>query len=443
MQIKSLFKLLILGGISILLLIALSSIGGMMRDRKYRQQQVQQDIADSYAGEQCLIGPVITLKYDETWTGRFYNKEKNNWYEKDMCETRTARIYPETLTYDGGLDVQERYRGIFKAHVFQSRGTLAGSVQFPDQKTLHFENNSTIELISATASLCISDPRGISQVPEFNWNGAPLDVIPGSALAMQSEGIHAVIPADNTSLKKTFPFSLDLNVHGMAQFKVVPIGSNNRIQIQSSWPHPSFTGDFLATTRNISDDGFTAEWNINGLACSAQHSMDASEIRSIQHLGVRLIDPVNPYPLTDRALKYGFLFIFITFASFFLFELVRQLRIHPIQYSFVGLAQAVFFLLLLSLSEHLGFGISYLIAAAATISIISTYLCSVLKGPGRGALFGGILCMLYAALYGLLQSEDLALVAGSSLLFGLLGLVMMLTRNVDWYALGQKTKETK
>jgi inner membrane protein len=221
----------------------------------------------------------------------------------------------------------------------------------------------------------------------------------------------------------------------------VPIGSENRIRLESSWPHPSFIGDFLATDRTVSDGGFDAAWNVNSLACSARQDVDAGKPNATQYLGVALIDPINPYPLTDRALKYGFLFIFITFAAFFLFELVKQLRIHPIQYGFVGLAQAIFFLLLLSLSEHLGFGLSYFAASAATICVICIYLCSVLKGLKRGLLFGAMLGVLYGALYGLLLSEDHALVAGSALLFGLLALAMMATRKLDWYALSERQKD--
>jgi inner membrane protein len=174
------------------------------------------------------------------------------------------------------------------------------------------------------------------------------------------------------------------------------------------------------------------------MACSAQQQMDKGQFGSTQSLGVDLINPIDVYPMTDRALKYGFLFIFITFAAFFLFELIRQLKIHPVQYGFVGLAQAIFFLLLLSLSEHIGFGISYLIATAATVAVITIYLCGVLKGLGRGITFGGILALLYGALFGLLKSEDFALVAGAVLLFALLAGVMLLTRNINWYALTAK-----
>ena len=438
MRNRMFLKLLVLGGILILLLIALSAISGITRERKHRLLDVQQNIAESYAGQQRIVGPVFLLEYRESWTGKFYNKEKDSWYEKEMSAEQSCVVYPDQLNYEGSLQVQERYRGIFKAHVYQSTGRIEGSVKFPVIGDLRERQDSQVELLSAKACLIVSDPRGISKAPAFEWKGEVLEVVPGSVLGVNSSGVHMALPEFGTFPGNTFDFSVDLSVHGMGQFEFVPIGSENRIQLNSPWPHPSFVGDFLATTRTISDDGFTAEWNVNGLACSAQQAMDAGNWGPIQYLGVDLIDPVNPYPLTDRALKYGFLFVFITFAAFFLFELVKQLKIHPIQYGFVGLAQAVFFLLLISLSEHLGFGWAYLIASAATIGVIAFYLCSVLKGLRRGLLFGGVLAILYGALYGMLQSEDHALMAGSMLLFILMVIVMLLTRKVDWYSLASR-----
>jgi len=435
---KVLLKVVVLGGISGFLLIALASIGGLTLERKHRLQEVRRNIAESYAGPQRILGPVFSVEYREIWTGRFYNKEKESWYEKEMAATRHAVVYPKQLEYKGSLRVQERYRGIFKAHVYQSKGQIKGSVEFPEVGTFREEQDSIIELLSAKACLLIGDPRGISTAPVFSWGDEKLEVEPGSALKADGLGVHAELPEVGSLSGQSFDFEMDLDVHGMGRFEWVPIASENRIQITSPWPHPSFIGDFLATDRTVSDSGFSAEWNVNGLACSAQQEMDAGKLGKVQFLGVDLIDPVNPYPLTDRALKYGFLFVFITFAAFFLFELVKQLRIHPIQYGFVGLAQAIFFLLLLSLSEHIGFGWAYLSASAVTIGVIALYLCSVLKGVKRGLLFGGVMAVLYGALYGMLQSEDHALVAGSVLLFVLLAVVMLRTRKVDWYALGAK-----
>jgi len=434
-------KLLVLGGISILLLFALSSIGGITRERRQRLHEVQRNIAESYAGPQRITGPVFLVEYRERWTGKLYNKEKDSWYGKEMDALRTATVFPEQLYYTGVLQVQERYRGIYKANVFQSIGRIEGSVEFPALESLRKEQASSIELVSVKACLLVSDPRGISHVPAFEWNGESLDILPGSGLKAEGKGIHADLPDVETLSGQEAAFALDLDVHGMGRFEFVPIGSDNHVRLESAWPHPSFIGDFLAVDRAVSSEGFVAEWSVNGLACSAQQDMAAGKLTQMQCFGVDLVDPLNPYPLTDRALKYGFLFVFITFAAFFLFELTKELRIHPIQYGFVGLAQALFFLLLLSLSEHIGFGLSYLLASAATIDIVAVYLCSVLKGFKRGVFFGGVLAVLYGALYALLQSEDHALLAGSTLLFGLTALVMMLTRKLDWYALTTRQGE--
>lgn len=433
-------KLLVLGVISVIMLIALSAIGNLTRERRMRSLEVQRDIASSYAGKQQVIGPVFSIRFRENWTERTYNKEKDTWYDKGMTRLSTVLIYPETFSYAGEMKVQERYRGIFKANVFQSEGLVNGHVVFPEFASLATRDDSNIELVSAKGCVLMSDLRGFTHVPEFIWNGEPLVVTHGSDLERFGSGIHVKLPNPNELFSKRFEFELKLNVHGMGQLAFVPIGDENQVRLSSAWPHPSFVGDFLATDRTVSEKGFAAEWNVNGLASSAQQHLSQVREGAIQKLGVNLIDPITPYSLTDRALKYGFLFIFITFAAFFMFEMIACLQIHPVQYGFIGLAQSVFFLLLLSLSEHIGFGWSYFAATVATIVLISYYLIHVLKGLGRGLVFGGLMTLLYAVLYALLQSEDHALVAGSALVFGLMALTMLFTRKVDWYSPGPKKK---
>lgn len=431
------FKLVLLGGLSVLLLIALASINGITNERRWRLEEVQSEIASSYAGPQKIIGPFLILHVQEKWNERQYNREKNLWYEEGKSAERSIIIYPDELEYVGDLTVEERYRGIFKANVFQSSGTISGMITVPKLELLCSDSGRELELLDSMICMVISDPRGIAAVSKFMWDETELAVVPGSSFARSEKGVHAEISDAKELLGKTVKFSLEVNLYGTGSFEFVPLGSRNTVRMESSWPHPCFVGDFLAVERTVSSDGFKAVWNVNSLASSAQQQMDTEKISDVQSFGVKLIDPVNPYPLTDRALKYGFLFIFITFAAFFLFELIRQLKIHPIQYGFVGLAQALFFLLLLSLSEHIGFGAAYLLASVATIGVITFYLCAILKGVARGLIFGGLLSFLYAVLFGLLQSEDHALVAGSVLIFGLLGMVMISTRKIDWYALTQ------
>jgi inner membrane protein len=202
MQIKMFLKLAVLGGVSILLLIALGSIGGITRERKQRLQEVQQDIEKSYAGEQQLLGPVGILRYRETWTEKLYDKEKRSWEEKEQQALRTALVYPDELTCDGVLDVEERYRGIFKAQTFRSRETLSGNLRFPDIETLRSEKGSTLEWISAELGIGLSDPRGITQVPVLLWNNAPLELQPGSGLPSFPDGLRAALPPGRRTVSR-------------------------------------------------------------------------------------------------------------------------------------------------------------------------------------------------------------------------------------------------
>jgi inner membrane protein len=228
--------------------------------------------------------------------------------------------------------------------------------------------------------------------------------------------------------------------------------------LASTWPHPQFGGSFLPRTRAIDSKGFRARWEVSSLATSAQAQYNAGRtvprvisdaagthgagvdgigVEGLDAIGISLVDPVNVYSQADRASKYGLLFVLLTFVGFFMFELIKQLPIHPIQYGLVGLALAIFFLLLLSLSEHIAFAWAYLVASMACIGLLGFYLSHVLRSRARGLGFAAMLATLYAALYGLLVSEDNALVLGSGLLFLILAAIMVVTRKVDWYELGR------
>jgi inner membrane protein len=232
--------------------------------------------------------------------------------------------------------------------------------------------------------------------------------------------------------------------------------------LDSSWPHPQFNGAFLPRTRTVDDKGFRATWEVSSLATNAQAQYLAGITRAtvgggesgsqtslpatlsaadpgrgaLDAVGVSLVDPVNVYSQADRASKYGLLFVLLTFVGFFMFELIKQLRIHPIQYGLVGLALAIFFLLLVSLSEHVAFVWAYLTASTACIGLLGFYVAHVLHSRARGIGFAAMLATLYAALYGLLVSEDNALVLGAGLLFVILAALMVVTRKVDWYRVG-------
>jgi len=256
------------------------------------------------------------------------------------------------------------------------------------------------------------------------------------------------VPTAGTTLR--LDTRLAFAIDGTESLALVPLGDANHFTLDSSWRHPEFTGSFLPRSRSVSDAGFHAQWDISSLATRAQRQylaaagrvaqspgmMDAAGAMEI--VGLSLVDPVNIYTQADRASKYGFLFVLLTFLGFYMFELLRQLPVHPIQYGLVGLALAIFFLLLVSLSEHVEFVIAYVASSVACIGLIGIYLGSVLRSTARGAGFAGMLGLLYAALYGLLVSEDNALVLGACLLFVILAAIMLATRKLDWYQLARR-----
>ena len=223
------------------------------------------------------------------------------------------------------------------------------------------------------------------------------------------------------------------NLYGLVQ------GEANRIHLKSDWPHPNFGGRFLPQSRSVDRRGFEAQWAISHLA----RDFDATLTPSREALSIGFVDPVNIYLQAERAVKYGVLFIALTFAGFFLTETLRRTPIHPMQYLLVGLALAIFFLLLIAFSEHLPFAAAYGIAAAACIGLIAWYLAGAFGGWRRGQAFGSGLTGLYGVLYGVLLSEDNALLMGSLLLFLALGTVMLATRRLDWYVLGSRPADSE
>ncbi len=434
MSVRVFLKLFVLGGLSLALLIALAAIGGVVQERRMLQAGVEREIAESYAGEQQILGPLLIVEVEDRWLEAERISGSQAMREVERSEMRRVTLFPEVLEVETAAEVEELSRGIFKARVFQSVSEIRGDFYLPGEADLLQSDGRETRFVRANVVLGIEDIRGLSSVPRFALGGEPVSWASGTGMGLP--GIHA--PVDwvpgATSVKASF--ELDLEVHGMGALFVTPVGAENRIRLRSAWPHPSFTGNFLPSGRSVSAEGFEAEWRVNGLASNVRQQVEgATGLARLQRLGVRFIDPITPYPLTNRAVKYGFLFIGITFISFFLYEIIAGLRIHPIQYSFVGFAQALFFLLLLGLSEHIRFGAAYAVAMAGTCGLLGVYVAAILQSRARGITFGGGMVFLYGAMWGLLQSEDHALVAGSVLLFVLLGALMWLTRKVDWYAL--------
>ncbi len=439
---RILTKALLIAFMSLLLLIPIDSIEDTIRDRSHFRNQVIRDIAKSSTGAQTITGPIIVLPYEVTYTRIKIDPETKQEIEETYTRTKTEYFLPEELNFTGDITMEERYRGIYLAHIYQWKGGVQGSYKIPANYGIN-EDDNPIEWGTPYISFGITDTRGIIYKPELKFANNKINFEPGPKYSSLKSGLHAKLTDMAASDKnQTIPFSINFAIQGLQDLKIIPLGKTTSVNLKSNWPHPSFNGNQLPLERKINADGFSAYWQTtwfaNNLGDEFRKSRsyeNISEKLKNKAIGVKFIEGVDIYQKSERSAKYGFLFIGLTFAAFFLFEILKQLKIHPIQYGFVGLSLAMFFMLEFSLSEHMSFGLAYLIASTSSISILGYYIANALKRISWGIGFATLLGLLYAILYGLLISEDLALVLGSLTLFIILSLVMVFTKNIDWYQL--------
>ncbi len=448
-----LHKSLITGFLILLILIPLQMVGGLVRERASYRDEAEQSIWKSYAGPQTLTGPVVVLPYKEVTTVPDTKAAQDGQPHTVLHVTeKQLLVFPKTLRVDAQVTPSERYRGIHKTLVYEMQSRWDGKIALPDLrdpeslKALHRSaGHVRFELGRPYVVLGIADTRGLMSAPLLNFDGKPLALEQGTLLDTLPQGLHAAIdlpPADRPDGgERVVSFSLTLPLLGAQSLAFTPVADENDIALSSPWPHPSFDGSVLPRMRTVDASGFHGNWKVTAFNTQARAQLEAGGVR-LDVISVKLIDPVNVYLQTERAVKYGLLFVLLTFAGFFMFELVKQLRIHPIQYLLVGLALALFFLLLLSLSERIAFWQAYLGASLACIGLLGFYLSFVLQSWKRGVAFATLLSALYGVLYGLLLSEDNALVLGSALLFVILAAIMVLTRRIDWYAAGATLQPT-
>ncbi|WP_115528501.1 MULTISPECIES: cell envelope integrity protein CreD [Xanthomonas] len=437
-SLKLLLRFATIGGLILLLLIPLLLIRGTVQDRaQYRDQAVER-VAQSKAGEQQFIAPVRVLPYTEDVQVTEPDEEGKShkvWRKRDGQLLQT----PRTLNLSGELMPSERKIGLFRVQVYSWKAKLKAEFDPLEYPAVAGRSYGQPHL-----AVGISDVRGLVGTPTLRVDGRTLTLESGAGgLASRSAGIHADLQplGDPLAGKLVDGNAVDMTfvLDGTRSLTIAPIADNNDIALRSAWPHPLFGGRFLPNAPTISERGFDASWSLSSLATGAQTQLQSSQ-SSLDTLEVRLVDPVDVYTQADRASKYGILFVVLTFVAFVLFELIKRLPIHPLQYLLVGLALAIFFLLLLSLSEHIAFWQAYLVSAAACIGLQFFYLSGVLRSWVRAAGFSVMLTALYGVLYSLLVSEDNSLLMGSLLLFGILASIMWVTRKVDWYELGNSLR---
>jgi inner membrane protein len=429
-------KTLTVLGLTIALLTALSMIRGTIHDRQRYRAEAVAEVARSTAGAQSLEGPVLIVPFSDHVTTTQLDP---NGVQRTVEQVKNGTwiFFPQTLEVQGTLRPVPRKRGLHEVRVFELDSTQHATfrVRIPRD-----DDPATPRTIGEPRlGVGIRDVRGLVGVPSLHVSGTPVELRQGQGNG--GNGLHTTLAAPTEGSSLAFEVEFRSTVQGTETLSVVPLAESNLIALESAWPHPLFHGEFLPRVRAIGRDGFRARWEVSLLASNAQAQFRKRTTGEpagpdLDSVSVSLVDPVNVYSKVDRATKYGVLFVLLTFASFAMFEFLKQWRLHPIQYGLVGCAVAIFFLLLLALSERVPFAVAYLVASIACVALIGHYLGHVLGGWRRGAGFAGLLGTLYAALYGLLISEDNAMVLGAGLLFLILAAIMVWTRKVDWYRTG-------
>ena len=436
------FKLGAIALLILLLLIPLSMIGGLVSERQYQRAEVLQDIARSSSYRQQLTGPILVMPYTKVWHQWKTHAKTGERYQEEQKSRGRLYFLPERFVLNGTVTTEERARGIYKALLYRSDNQISGAFKLPARLGLGDELG-LYQFDRPFLSIGISDIRGISNDLQLRFNGASLGFAPGSADERLGAGVHAPLPMLDSQGGQTLEFAFDLKLQGTEQLSITPVGRASRVELSSSWPHPSFIGEYLPSSREVSDKGFNAHWQTSFFATNLEEALadcvrgDSCNALTGRHFGVSFVDPVDQYLKTERAIKYALLFIGLTFAVFFLFEVLKRMAVHPVQYALVGMSLALFYLLLLSLSEHLSFATAYVIAATACVALIGFYVSHVLHSALRGGVFALLLAALYGLLFALLNAEDYALLMGSILVFGVLTGVMVLTRKLDWYGVGK------
>lgn len=427
--------------LSLLMSIPLSMVKDVVKERGHLYNSVLNSIANTWGKQQRLSGPALLIPYTEKFvtenilTDKDGNERKVN---KTSYTQRTAIVLPESLDIDSKLNGHQRTRGIYKSLVYSADLSLKGHFKRPNIEALS-NYIDKIHWDKAWVVLGVSDTRAINKVSALNWSNQQLDFEPGTRVtSLIEQGFHAPLVLNET--QQHFDYSLDLNLNGSSGFYFEPFAKTTDVKITSDWPHPSFQGSVLPSERKITDDGFEAHWSIPHLARNypqlwivETQQFDVHEFSA----GVNLFEPVSLYSQITRTIKYGILFITLTYITFVIFELGIQRRLHIVQYGVIGLALTMFYLSLLSLAEHIDFMRAYIAAAALISVMISLYAYSAVRSVSRAGLVFALLSGLYLILYSLLKLEDYALLVGTVLLLLILAVVMYFTRNI-----GDKTKAT-
>lgn len=436
-------KLVIIGFLGLILLIPTSLIQEIINERQRLSDSAIAEVSSKWGDSQRISGPVLTVPFmvrekqlvqtsAPSLSGQgVISKQEYQWIE----QKRYFQILPEMLNIQAGIQSQELSRGIYDIVVYESKLVINGEISLNHE--LEYDNVSEMLWDQAFLTVGISDLRGIQNEIAFKWGEEELPILPGTKINdIVQEGFTIKLPKLNPDSQKSFSFHFEVDLKGSKNLAFVPSGKHTKVRFQSDWKAPSFDGAFIPDSRTLDENGFEAEWEILQLNknfpstwVGSSYTSDFQESAS----GVDLLLPMDDYQKSMRSSKYAVMTIALTFLIFFLVEVLNGTRIHPIQYTLVGLGLCLFYVLLVSLSEHISFNFSYALAAAGIIAMISIYSLSLFKSPNISSLLLIALIGVYSFLFVTLQLVDYALLMGSFGLFVILLATMYFTRNIDWY----------
>ena len=430
----------VIGVLVVLMLIPLGMIEGLIAERAARRMEAVASVQASFAGSQTLALPFFIWPYVEHWSEQ--STDTNNRVRvTQVSEAKHLLIFADQTQAAADVVVHnDRYRGIHRVRTFESTITVDGQVTWPDRTTIRPAADRRVVWGEPRLVLPISDVRGLRGSPSLALQGDTIKFREGTQMPMLSAGLHAVVPTPADGI--TARYSITVHLAGTERLAFAPTAQASIVKVKSAWTDPHFGGSYLPSERTVTAAGFSAAWSVSALASDVQQQIRAiasatpadrsPRASRLDSFEVDFIEAVNTYLLAERSAKHGALIIVLVFAALFFFDTLRSLNAHPVQYGLVGLALVVFFLLLLSLSEHIAFGLAYLAAASACISLISYYISHVLADRSRAFAFGAGLALMYATIYSILIAEGTALLMGSVLLFVMLALAMIVTRRLDW-----------
>jgi inner membrane protein len=425
-------KALVIGFLVVVLMVPLSLLEGLVRERAGLREQAYARVAQGWGGPLTVGGPVIELPAEVRARTDAAHSTRESLY------LLPSRLAVDLVTYQ---EADARRVGIYAVPVFMLDARMTGSFDLAAARKAIEARYPDHTLLWQDAVVCVplADLRGLREVRSASVAQRDLVLVPGNRSIFR-EGLEAPLDTLSATTGPPIDFEFDVRIAGSRSLSVLPVGSVSRVAMESDWPHPAFNGAYLPAEHSISDDGFAARWQVLELNRTYGAIVSAGQVDpgvlEASALSVDFHQPADIYQRGERAIKYALLFIALTFMTIFAWEHVARVALHPLQYLLVGLALSIFYLLLIALSEHIAFGWAYWIAAIALVALVGFYLAGVLGNARRGSIAGAAVSAVYGICYVLVIAEDYALLMGSIVLFAALAVVMITTRRVNWYSAG-------